>query len=525
MPLAPYTGSWGRTQAIHLLRRATFGPRKADVDYMAGLTMTQAVNEITNTSYTIPAPPLNDYHAQANDPNVPAGQTWVNAPIESGLEWYRLESMRAWWAGLMMNESRNVREKMTLFLHNYLPICTAEVNNPIMVYEYLSLLRANALGNYKSLVKDITLDRSMLWFLDGQSNAVWGPNENYSRELQELFTIGKDIPSTYTPDDIAAAAKVLTGWTIKWNPGQADHRTRAYFPSWHDTSTKQFSAFYNNTVINGDSSANGGENEINQLINMIFNNNEVAKYFVRRLYRYFVYYKIDAATETNIITPLADTFRSSGYNMHTVLVELFSSQHFYDAQHSGALIKCPVQLTVGTAKLMGIPIPTSSVQNQYAGWRVFYNLAKDMNQELLNPPNVNGWPAFTNPPFFHEIWINPDTLRYRKQFFSYLTSWGYNSGTIKIDVLAFTATLSDPSNPNTLISEFAELAHNVTLDANMQQQLKNILLDNLVGDFYWSNIWNAYLFNPGNTSNRSVAETRLKNLYGKILNMAETNLA
>ncbi len=525
MPIPVYSGSWGKAQALHLLRRTTFGPRKSDVNYIAGLTMTQAVNEIVNNAYTAPSPPLNDYYSSSPDAYVAAGQTWINASMNDGSnDWYRLQSLRAWWTGLMINEGRSIREKMTLFFHNYLPISSDEVNNPVMYYEYLALIRANALGNFKTLVRDVTIDRGMLWYLNGDSNQIWGPNENYARELQELFTIGKDLPSYYTQADVAAAAKVLTGWSMHWNPGQPNHRERFYQPSWHDSSNKTFSAFYNNTVITGDNSANGGLNEINALMDMIFNQNEVAKYFVRRIYRYFVYYTIDANVEANIIVPLANTFRNSGYEILPMLQELFSSEHFYDVAQRAAVIKPPIQLSVSVAKIFGISIPAPSVKAQYEGWRVFFDRAREMNQELTVLPNVNGWPAYTNSPYFHEIWINADTLRQRKGFFDAITNWGYTNGSYKINTLAFTATLDNPSDPNALIDEVLELVHTIPSDAALKAQLKAILLSNQTQDYYWTLAWTNYTSNPSNAAYINTAESRLKSFYQRVLNMAETNL-
>ena len=525
MPIPSYTGAWGKAQALHLLRRATFGPRKSDVTTVMGMSMTAAVNQLLNSTYTPPSPPVNDYYASAADPDVAAGATWVNAPIDSNVDWYRLQSMRGWWTGLMINEGISIREKMTLFFQNYLPVSSDEVNNPIMYYEYLSLMRANALGNFKTLVKDVTINRGMLWYLDGQSNQVWGPNENYARELQELFTVGKDLPAYYTQADVVAAAKVLTGWTLVWSPGQPNHRNRTYTPSWHDTSNKTFSSFYNNTVITGDSSANGGQNEINALMNMIFNHDEVAKFFVRKIYRYFVYYKIDAATEANIIVPLANTFRSGGYEILPLLQALFTSQHFYDTANMAAVIKPPIQLTVSVAKTFGVSIPAPDVKTQYNAWRIFYDRAREMNQELTIVPNVNGWPAYSNSPFYHEIWINSDSLRFRKSFFDAISNWGYTSGSIKINTLAFTATLSNPSDPNALIDEVLELTHTITSDTALKNQLKAILLSNQTTDYYWTSAWNNYIGNPGNTTYANTAESRLKTFYGRVLNMAETNLS
>lgn len=297
MPLTPYSGPWGRPQALHLLRRATFGPKRADITYFAGLTMTQAVNELLTIPTSAPAPPVNDYSYNGANPDaaVPYGTTWVNSVYDPNLNFQRLQSLRAWWAGLMINENRSIVEKMTLFLHNLLPSdMGGAVGNHIYCYEYLALLRSYALGNYKNLVRDITIDRGMLDYLDGSSNTANAPNENYARELQELFTIGKDLPSYYTQGDVEAAAKVLTGWRLVGSVANSfgPAYSRYYDPSKHNTSNKTFSSFYNNTVIVGQTGATGGQTEIDALLNMIFANNEVANYIVRKIYRFLYITKL-----------------------------------------------------------------------------------------------------------------------------------------------------------------------------------------------------------------------------------------
>jgi uncharacterized protein (DUF1800 family) len=526
MPIPQYTGAWGKAQVLHLLRRTTLGVKKTDVNYFMGLTMSQAVTELL-TIQAMPSPPLNDYNTGSSiDPTVPLGDTWVNDIDANGFDYFRHQSLRAWWAGLLMNENRNIRERMTLFLHNYLPVNMGnDPSNAVLSYEYLNLLRTNALGNYKTLIRDISIDRAMLQYLNGDTNTKTQANENYARELQELFTIGKDLPAYYTQNDVLAAAKVLTGWILNQNSSltQYTYLQRYFDTSKHDATSKTFSSFYNNTVITGDASATGGMTELNALIDMIFNNDEVAKYFVRRLYRYFVYYKITPTIETNIIIPLANTFRSSGYNIKTVLQELLLSQHFYETQSVGCMIKSPIEMVVGVARTFGLTFPTDVV-NEYKSWRVLYDRAKDQQLQLGSPPNVSGWPAMSNSPFYHELWINSDTLRTKKSFLGTIANNGYNSKVVKIDALAFTATLDTPGDPNLLIDEVLELLHTIPTDAAIKTQLKSILLSNQVGDYYWTNIWTTYINTPTNTSNKNTAESRLKTLYQTILNMAETNL-
>ena len=176
---------------------------------------------------------------------------------------------------------------MVLFWHHHFSVQQQEVENAQFLYRHHNLLRTNALGNFKTLVREVTIDPAMLIHLNGYLNAKQAPDENYAREMQELFAIGKGNDSLYTEDDVIAAARVLTGWRINDDP------LSSYFDSGaHDTGSKTFSAFYNNTTIAGSSN---GDQELDALVNMIFNTTEAARFICRKLYKWFVYYEIDDA--------------------------------------------------------------------------------------------------------------------------------------------------------------------------------------------------------------------------------------
>jgi hypothetical protein len=233
MSLTPYSGTWGRAQVLHLLRRTMFGVKKDDLNYFLTKTMEQSVSELL-TPLAAPSPPVNDYqnYVSIPDPNIPLGATWVNGPIDQNNPYPRLQSLRGWWMGLMWNQDRNIREKMVLFWHNHIPVSIGDVvTEPIPAYAYVALVRQHAMGNLKTLVRDMTTQAAMLTYLDGQLNTKNAPNENYSRELQELFTIGKDATPIYTESDVQMAAKVLTGWRVSY-----PHSVVSYDPTLHDLS-------------------------------------------------------------------------------------------------------------------------------------------------------------------------------------------------------------------------------------------------------------------------------------------------
>src|SRR6478609_2520790 len=262
-----YSGSFGTAEVVHLLKRTMFGAAKADVDNFKTKTVTQAVDELLNPASPLPAPPVKDYDttgAAVPDTTIAAGATWVSDPNTDGtINSRRRAAFKKWWFGVMINQDRSIREKMTMFWHNHFATESTDVDNAQYVYKHHNLLRTSSLGNFKVLVKDVTIDPGMLRYLNGYLNTNTAPDENYGRELQELFTLGKENNPNYTEDDVKAAARVLTGWRI-----QATTISSFYDNSKHDKNNKQFSSFFSNHIVVGKNSATAGDEEVTDLINM-----------------------------------------------------------------------------------------------------------------------------------------------------------------------------------------------------------------------------------------------------------------
>jgi uncharacterized protein (DUF1800 family) len=524
--LNPYTGIWTINEVQHLLKRTMYGSTKADIDYFKTKSVSQAVDELINPTAPLPSPPLNDYtSATVTDPAVPLGQTWVNNPTNDGtLNSLRRASFKKWWAGAMINQDRSIREKMILFWANHFSTESVDIGNAHYVYAHHALFRQKALGNFKQLVKDITVDAGMLRYLNGYLNTNTAPDENYARELQELFTLGKGPAVQYSEDDVKKAAKVLTGWRINGT-------TYASFfdATKHDTASKQFSSFYNNTIINGQTGANGA-NETDALINMIFAKEEVAKYICRRLYRWFVYYSIDATTEANVIEPLANIFRNNNYEIKPVLSALLKSEHFFDILNQGCQIKSPVDQVISALREFKVLFPNTTTEylDTYGMWNYIRGWLTSMSQDIGDPPSVAGWPSYYQEPQFYEIWINSDTLPKRNRYTDTMITTGYsrNGKKIVIDAVAFTKTLPNPGDPNLLIDDALSIIYRVPLSPAAKQTIKQqILLSNQTQDYYWSNAWNAYIANPADQSNLTIVNNRLKSLYQYLMNLAEYQLA
>ena len=527
--LQPYTGSFGAPELRHLLRRTLFGATKADMAYFSGKSVTQVVNELLNPTAPLPAPPVKEYVVAATtlvpDTNIAQGSTWVSDINNDGtIASYRRASFKKWWVGNLINQDRSIREKMTLFWHNHFATETNDIGNAQYVYKHHDLLRTSALGNFKTLTKNMTLDPGMLVYLNGQYNTLTAPDENYAREIQELFCCGKGPDSLYTEADVKAAARVLTGWR-----NNATTLSAYFTASRHDAGNKTFSSFYNNTVITGRNSATAGEQELDDLLNMIFATQEVAKYMCRRLYRWFVYYDIDDTVEQNIIAPLANLFRSNNYEILPVLDMLLKSEHFFDALSRGCVIKSPAELVIGFCRESQIVFqPDTDYVTNYGFYNYMVSWLNNMQQNIGDPPDVSGWKAYYQEPQFNEVWINSDTLPKRNQFTDTMLVSGYtfNSKKIQLDPIEYAKTFTNPGDPNAFIAELTERLLGLDISAASKAQLKkDILLNGQSLDIYWTQAWDLYISTPTNVANTTSVRTKIRDLVKYLMNLAEYQLA
>jgi uncharacterized protein (DUF1800 family) len=514
--LAPYAGSWTVNEVSHLLKRTMFGAKKADIDYFLGRSVDQAVDELLNNIPSSYGTPLRDYGLLEDDDGVmhddlgvAQGQTWVNdlntvsnQNVLGAINSRRVDSLHRWWAGLIINQNRSIWEKMVVFWQHHFSVQELEVGNATMLWRHHNLLRSNALGNVKQLVRDVTTDPAMLIHLNGSLNSRLAPDENYARELQELFTIGQGSGSQYTENDVIAAARVLTGWRI-----DSDTLTSYLDTGAHDNGSKSFSSFYNSTTISG----GNGAQELDDLVNMIFNTTECARFICRKLYYWFVYYQIDTATENDVITPLADILRSNNYNVRPVLSALFKSEHFFDVLNQACYIKSPYDIIAGTLREFNSPVPPyTDWQNGYPVFENIYQKASEMQQELFLPPDVSGWPSYYQDPMYYELWVNSNSLPKRADFTDALVADSV------VDVRAFANSTGNPSDPNQLIDEVTTLLLRYPLSANSKTYIKqNFLINNTGNDTVWTTAWNA---------NDPSVNTSLRNMFTFIMNLPEFHL-
>lgn len=533
--LKPFKGKLSQDQLNHLVRRTLFGVHQKDLAHFRKKNIRKIVRELASDETELPAPPVNNYNdpdSKKEDPNyfvdeeIPPGKTWVNSTTINGKNnGRRKNSFKSWWYGLMLRQSPNLREKMVLFWHNHFATETNVVDNAVYIYRHNDLLRKHALGNFKELVKGVTSDMAMLKYLNGTASTKKAPDENYGRELQELFTVGKGPGSQYTENDVKAAARVLTGF-------RNDNKTytAVFDPSRHDEGDKQFSAFYNNRLIKGRKGVEANM-ETAELIEMIFEQEEVSKFICRKLYRFFVYHTIDADTEQGVIVPLAAIFRKEQYEIAPVLTALLSSEHFFDQANRGGMIKSPVDFTVGLCREFDAAFPNdAAVVEQYALWEQFRNQAASMQQNIGDPPNVAGWQAYYQEPQFDKLWISSDTLPRRNQFTDRMINNGFerNGKRVNIDPLAFIRQLDHPENPDLLIEACVRRLYAIDISKEDKQFIKtSILLSGLTGmqsDHYWTDSWNNYIQKPDEKKNRDLVLKKAKALLKYLMNRPEYQL-
>lgn len=524
--LSPYSGSWTKTEAKHLLRSTMFGPKKLEIDTFSALGFQLSVAKVLSPLPVV-NPPLSISTTQGDIENLP----WHLSNTRAN-DFNRKKSLKAWMLSNMIHQEPSVGEKMLLFWHNHFVTGMDDVGDARFTYYYIQLLRRHSLGNVKSLTKEMSTNAAMLKYLSGDSNVKGSPNENYARELMELFTLGavdKDGNPNYIEKDVEEAARVLTGWTtVKSGNGTFLNPHSTFNSNKHDNLPKQFSPHFNNRVIHQVLPTNYHK-ELDDLIDMIFAREEVALFIVRQIYAWFIHYDIDAFTEQNIISPLANTLRDNDYEIRPVLEQLFKSQHFYDQFAKGTSVKTPADYVIGSIRQLDVSFPLNiPKEHAYLLYKID-NHMREMQMDILNPPNVAGWSAFYQSPGYYQRWINTATFQVRSAYALTLLKHGIYSpnGRFKADLPKFVNSVTNlqASDINILIDSCCDLLFPMEITANQKVYLKDILLQGLP-DFEWTVEWTQFMLtniNPSSPDGYAMRK-KLEDFFFEIFNMAEFHL-
>jgi len=537
--LEPYAGKWVAREAAHLLRRTTFGPTKAEIEW-ARTQGLQAVLDRLFEDHPLPDPPVN--HDETGDPRVDIGEIWLDAPYASGinLRKYRKESFKAWTIGLAIDQGISIREKLTLFWHNHFAITELFTKDPKVLYQYSKTLRSHAWGNFRELVKKITVDPGMLRFLNGNQNTKDAPNENYARELLELYTVGKGplvAPgdyTNYTEDDVREIARVLTGWKERghytYNP---DTRVESFFrENDHDTGDKTLSSRLGSVTI-----SNRGDQEYAHLIDIIFQQPAAAKHICRKLYRWFVFHEIDDEVEREIIEPLAQQLIAEDFEIRPVLETLLSSAHFFHSQNLGPMIKSPMDFAVSAIRQLEVPLPDELAPRYHALYELYEQMSR-MGMEYYKPPEVAGWKAWYQAPLYYRSWATSSTLQMRSEFTHDLLNGGIevpeeDDVFLRAHPLVILNGMDAPQDPNHIVRGFADLLFPLPLTGTIDGQgsflsgqyygLKDVLIPGLP-DFEWTIEYSDYLANPNDPDKEAVIDGKTRQLLTVMLSLVEFNL-
>lgn len=584
-------------ELTHLLKRTMFGMKKGDHSFFSGKNLPEIVdNYLLNfassaplpipTGYTTdafqntlaaswaagqdpygltaiaPQPPVNDYETdesmtngtttiafKIHDNDVPAGKPWILSRFSgvssgngygtgatSNLRRDRWRSYMGWWFRQMTNQPYSMREKMTAFWYNFFP---SDWNRAFSIYTddvywYNQLLRHHAIGDFKTLVRKVSTSHSMLIFLDGYLNTKNTPNQNYGRELQEIYCLGLPPadamnPNSYTEQDVIEVSRILTGWTIDT---ARPYLATKFDPAKHDTGNKQLSAFYGNAVITGQSGANGA-NELDQLLALMFNTDAPSLNVVRKIYRFFVNPRIDADAEANVIQPLAQILRDNNYQLKPMLSVLLKSNHFFDLRLRGGMVKSPLDYVVGLHREFPVTFSHPTNPRYVYEWSYYMMLDRIPNfGQAWQFPDAFGWRALYYGPFFDQNWLNASTLYYRRNLFTSITGGSFtrnntiiqipdpaSNWSLTIDLPDFVKTkFINPADAVKLVDEV--LAYSIPVD--LCQSGKNNLLVTLQGTSNnWTTVWNNWKNNPGSTSYYNTVRSRLLNFFRAVVGLEE----
>jgi uncharacterized protein (DUF1800 family) len=392
--------SWTLFEAAHLLNRAGFGGSPDEIKTFHALGRLKAVDSLLaadeenfpRPSWATPEQAIADMRARIEQRRELVKSTRGLSAEKA--EQVRREAFRdiqqesrrhalegqGWWFRRMMTTRSPLREKMTLFWHDHFATSVQKVKQPVLMIEQNELFHSHAFGSFKELTQAILLDPAMMLYLDTQNSRKGKPNENFAREVMELFTLGE---GNYTEQDIREAARAFTGYELNRFNGRVTHNTR----QWDETPK---------TVFGKTGPFNGKD-----VINLIFEKPEVATFMAGKIWEFFVYEKPSDAA----ITALGETLRKADYRMTPLLREIFLSKEFYSEASIRSQIKSPVQFIIGLLKQLDVSEPPT-------GFPIMAQ--QQLGQVLFMPPNVAGWD-------WGQAWINTNTLLTRYNLAGFVT--------------------------------------------------------------------------------------------------------
>ena len=409
--------TWTRAIAAHVLRRAGFGATREELDRYEQMGLNKAVDTLVDFETTSNAE-LEDLLAQQN------------------FDFDRVRDVQTWWLLRMLYTARPLEEKMVFFWHDHFATSVQKVN-AIFMKGQLDMFRANALPDFRDMLVAVSRDPAMLDWLDNRLNRAGRPNENYGRELMELFSLGI---GNYTEEDVQEVARCFTGWTVR--------NDAYYFASGsHDSGAKSF--------LGVSVPAGGGEQDGLTVCDTLAASPVCARFIAKKLFEFFAYPNPSNA----VVDRLATVYLQSGHDIREVMREILLSDEFYSEKSLLGQVKSPTEYAVGAVK---------SLDAQINLRRIFADIGL-MGQVLLAPPDVNGWDGGL-------AWVNTTTLLARASFSNALLSERSTNGrnyAVDVDALLGGQTFE---KPNKVVAHFLDLLGPISLTKQQKKPLKNYLV-------------------------------------------------
>jgi uncharacterized protein (DUF1800 family) len=375
----PKTGVMGFEESRHLLGRTSFAAQPNEIETYAKLTRTEAVDRLlaeTKRQAAFPPPAWTKTYERAYRPEMTQEE---RQKVQRREQVERALELRAWWTAEMLTTPTPLTEKMTLFWHNHFATSQQKVRVASLMYRQNALLRQYAVGNFGALLREISKDPAMLIYLDGAQNRKGMPNENFAREVMELFTLGE---GNYSEQDIKEVARAFTGWSMDLDAGEFRFRRPQ-----HDEGEKTI--FGERGRFNGD-----------DVVTLLLKHEKTAEFIVGKLWLEFV----SPEPDKDEVKRLAKMFRDNNYEMKPLMRAMMLSDAFWAPKHRAVLVKSPAELVVGSLRQFRFDVEDPAP---------FAVIMRQLGQDLFGPPNVKGWPG-------GEAWLNTTTLLARKSFLNRL---------------------------------------------------------------------------------------------------------
>lgn len=569
--LTQYTGEFGYAQKRHLLNRVLVGYAERHMRDLDGLNLDQAIDLIFKKPEL--GEPINNYYQDfpAEEykkkylvDDVKPGEPFISkafsreerqgfVPEFAGME--RVSAYDTWTYGIFYSQPTSAAGRLFLFLHTLTPYKEDNVRLKALYYSF-KLTYEGAWRNYKDYIYDVTLSDNMLYFLNLKFSKKEAPDENFAREVQELFTVGKRPFSKFTESDVKAAARLLVGWDSLYienltDPGFVTKNN--YNENNHDTGDKQFSKFYGNRLIKGRTGPDGGKIELKEFYDMIFETDEVAIYLSRRLVQFFVYPTLNDFVEENIIKPLAVVLRKSNYSLAEALKVLLKSEFFFAEEFYNSMIKSPMEYSMGLFKEFDLLKGHLTRFENNANYNSFfaedrkqfdskyfdpiylsYRMFKDAKNGYIgrqgytmgNPPSVAGWQAYYQEPVYDLIWINSDSIKRRKELADSIirNGIGFNDRTqLRFDLNGLLKKTKNPSDINAFIRDLAKLITGSDINEKAFIRIKKSILGDNLPDYYWSDAVRSFQNSP-NYDNYNTLFGRVGQILSQIIDLNEIHV-